>query len=60
MDFLKQPQKHSGKIQNADGTYDLNLKITYISAKGKNVMVIGGGDTGNDCVGTSHASWSKV
>ncbi len=25
----------------------------YISAKGKNVMVIGGGDTGNDCVGTS-------
>jgi glutamate synthase (NADPH/NADH) small chain len=26
---------------------------TYISAKGKNVIVIGGGDTGNDCVGTS-------
>lgn len=25
----------------------------YIDAKGKNVMVIGGGDTGNDCVGTS-------
>ena len=25
----------------------------YISAKGKKVMVIGGGDTGNDCVGTS-------
>ena len=25
----------------------------YISAKGKNVIVIGGGDTGNDCVGTS-------
>ena len=25
----------------------------YISAKGKNVMVIGGGDTGNDCVGTA-------
>lgn len=24
-----------------------------ISAKGKNVMVIGGGDTGNDCVGTA-------
>ncbi len=24
-----------------------------ISAKGKNVLVIGGGDTGNDCVGTS-------
>ena len=26
---------------------------TYISARGKKVMVIGGGDTGNDCVGTS-------
>lgn len=25
----------------------------FISAKDKNVMVIGGGDTGNDCVGTS-------
>ena len=24
-----------------------------ISAKGKNVVIIGGGDTGNDCVGTS-------
>jgi len=26
---------------------------TYISAKGKNVVIVGGGDTGNDCVGTS-------
>ncbi|HIX29880.1 MAG TPA: glutamate synthase subunit beta [Candidatus Blautia stercoravium] len=25
----------------------------YISAKGKDVLVIGGGDTGNDCVGTA-------
>ena len=25
----------------------------YIDPKGKNVVVIGGGDTGNDCVGTS-------
>ena len=25
----------------------------YIDAKGKNVIVIGGGDTGNDCVGTA-------
>jgi glutamate synthase (NADPH/NADH) small chain len=31
-----------------------NLKNgTYISAKGKNVVIVGGGDTGNDCVGTS-------
>lgn len=26
---------------------------TYISAKDKNVIVLGGGDTGNDCVGTA-------
>lgn len=26
---------------------------TYISAKDKHVLVIGGGDTGNDCVGTA-------
>lgn len=25
----------------------------YISAKGKKVIVIGGGDTGTDCIGTS-------
>lgn len=25
----------------------------YVSTKGKNVVIIGGGDTGNDCVGTA-------
>ena len=29
------------------------MTITYISAKDKNVIVIGGGDTGTDCVSTS-------
>jgi len=32
----------------------------YISAKGKNVVVIGGGDTGNDCVGTSVRHGAKT
>lgn len=33
---------------------DYKLKPgTFISAKGKNVVIVGGGDTGNDCVGTS-------
>ncbi len=33
---------------------DSNLKDhKYIDAKGKDVLVIGGGDTGNDCVGTA-------
>lgn len=34
----------------------MNEKLTFpetISAKGKHVLVIGGGDTGSDCVGTS-------
>ncbi len=31
----------------------------YISAKGKNVLVIGGGDTGNDCVGTAIRQGAK-
>lgn len=45
VDFLKSTTK---------ALLDNGLKDgTYISAKGKNVMVIGGGDTGNDCVGTS-------
>ena len=56
VDFLKSTTKALWKNakQNADGTYDLSLKEgTYITAKGKNVMVIGGGDTGSDCIGTS-------
>ena len=28
-------------------------KVPYTLAKGKHVVIIGGGDTGNDCVGTS-------
>ena len=34
----------------------LNSKLkdgTYLSAAGKDVVVVGGGDTGNDCVGTA-------
>ena len=32
----------------------------YISAEGKNVIVIGGGDTGTDCVGTSISHGCKT
>lgn len=39
---------------NTKSLLDSNLKDgKYISAKDKNVIVIGGGDTGNDCLGTS-------
>jgi glutamate synthase (NADPH/NADH) small chain len=45
MDFLAANTKSLLDSDLADGK--------YISAKGKNVVVIGGGDTGTDCVGTS-------
>ncbi len=53
VDFLKSTTK-------ALWANDMKLKDgTYISAKGKKVMVIGGGDTGNDCVGTSMRHGAK-
>jgi len=44
MDFLRQQNK-----LNADDPIE-----NAISAKGKHVIVIGGGDTGSDCIGTSN------
>lgn len=39
---------------NTKSLLDSNLEDgSYISAKGKKVVVIGGGDTGTDCIGTS-------
>lgn len=45
MEFLKGNTKSYLDSRHTDGR--------YINAKGKNVIVIGGGDTGNDCIGTS-------
>jgi glutamate synthase (NADPH/NADH) len=45
MQFLHRNTKSLLDSELADGE--------YISAKDKNVVVIGGGDTGNDCIGTS-------
>lgn len=44
VDFLKSTTKSLLDCSLKDGT--------YISAKGKDVVIVGGGDTGNDCVGT--------
>ena len=38
----------ANKVQQGD------LKISPISAHGKHVVIIGGGDTGADCLGTAH------
>ena len=45
MEFLTANTKSLLDSDHQDGA--------YISAKGKNVVVIGGGDTGTDCIGTS-------
>jgi NAD(P)H-dependent glutamate synthase small subunit len=45
MDFLTANTRSLLDSELADGN--------YISAKDKNVVVIGGGDTGTDCIGTS-------
>ncbi|MGB8703743.1 MAG: glutamate synthase subunit beta [Gillisia sp.] len=50
MDFLK----HNNEV--VDGLHDLSSNL---DAKGKNVIVIGGGDTGSDCVGTSNRQGAK-
>jgi glutamate synthase (NADPH/NADH) small chain len=45
VDFLTRNTKSLLDSTHADGS--------HISAKGKDVVIIGGGDTGTDCVGTS-------
>ena len=49
VDYLKRVTKHLRNPQYTD----------YINAKDKNVLVIGGGDTGNDCVGSSIRQGAK-
>lgn len=50
MDFLSQ----QNRICEGDGVTE-----NHITAKGKNVVIIGGGDTGADCLGTSHRQGAK-
>lgn len=63
----KKPRDLAANKEKADNVYfavdfltsttksllDSDLNNPYISAKDKNVVIIGGGDTGNDCVATS-------
>ncbi|WP_417369511.1 glutamate synthase subunit beta [Gelidibacter japonicus] len=50
MDFLKLNNQY------VDGLIDFK---SVLSAKDKNVIVIGGGDTGSDCIGTSNRHGAK-
>ena len=49
MDFLTQQNKRVAGDDEARATAGRGT----ITAKGKHVVVIGGGDTGSDCIGTS-------
>ncbi len=51
MDFLEQ--------QNRRVAGDAVASERAILATGKNVLVLGGGDTGSDCIGTSHRQGAK-
>ena len=50
MDFLTRQTK---------ALFDKKLQKDVISAEGKDVIVIGGGDTGSDCIGTSNRHGAK-
>ena len=49
MDFLTQQNK-----RNAGDPENVAAPAGTLTAKGKHVVVIGGGDTGSDCIGTSN------
>lgn len=51
MDFLKMSNQY------VDGLLKMD---SILSAKDKNVIVIGGGDTGSDCIGTSNRQGAKL
>ncbi len=59
MSFLKQQNKRNALL--SDFSYETEEKDQVeISAQGKNVIVIGGGDTGSDCIGTSNRQGAKT
>lgn len=60
MEFLKQNNKRvANKNPFANAEIESNILPNEVKATGKNVVVIGGGDTGSDCVGTSNRHGAK-
>jgi len=60
MQFLKQQNKrNAGKDPLANPNIESNIWFEELNVKDKNVVVIGGGDTGSDCVGTSNRHGAK-
>jgi glutamate synthase (NADPH/NADH) small chain len=51
MEFLTKNQKRL--LMTQSGNFESGWDKSLVSAEGKDVIVIGGGDTGTDCIGTS-------
>ena len=51
MEFLTKNQQRL--LMTVDGTLESGWSKEYVSAEGKDVVVLGGGDTGTDVIGTS-------
>lgn len=60
MEFLKQQNKINAAIDPlAKADIESNILGEHVTAENKNVIVIGGGDTGSDCVGTCNRHGAK-
>jgi glutamate synthase (NADPH/NADH) small chain len=64
MEFLSQQNKRVAdskgiKVDFSKSHEGIAYQNDDLTAKGKNVVVIGGGDTGSDCVGTSNRQGAK-
>ena len=60
MHFLKQQNKRNARLDpHANPAIESNIYPEAILATNKEVVVIGGGDTGSDCVGTSNRQKAK-
>ncbi len=61
MPFLKQQNKRNADLSPlVNSAVESNIYNENIYAADKNVIVIGGGDTGSDCVGTSNRQSAKT
>src|SRR5438552_1933174 len=60
MQFLKQQNKRiAARDPFANSNIESNIFYEDLLSNGKSVVVIGGGDTGSDCVGTSNRQGAK-
>jgi len=60
MEFLKQQNKRVADIDPLEfGQIEGNIITEEITAMGKDVVIIGSGDTGSDCIGTANRQGAK-